>query len=293
MGETDINGVCLQDVYVNESFTASAQDIEEINRIVDGMTLFDDDLMSKVFDKNIEATELLLRIILQRSDIHVTEVIGQYDMQSPFVNGREIRLDIKASDSKGNEFDVEVQRDRKGSNNRRARFHTAMVDVRMLKEGQEFKDIKDSYVIFICQHDKFNAGKPVYHIDKLVRETGKRYLDGSNVIFVNGKYKGDDKVGRLMHDFNCRTSKDMYYKPLADGVRHFKETEKGRENMCDAVKEYAEKYGRSLAKDSEEQTKVNLVNSLMKNMKLNVNQALNALNIEGDERAVIIKELKK
>ncbi len=37
---------------------------KRINKIVDDMTLFDDDLMSHVFDKNIEATELVLRIIL-------------------------------------------------------------------------------------------------------------------------------------------------------------------------------------------------------------------------------------
>ena len=210
-------------------------------------------------------------------------------MQSPFVKGREVRLDIKASDSKGNEFDVEVQRDRRGSHNRRARFHTAMVDTRMLKEGQDFKDIKDSYVIFICQHDKFNAGKPVYHIDKLVSETGKRYLDGSHVIFVNGKYKGNDEIGKLMHDFNCRTSKDMYYKPLADGVRHFKETEKGRENMCDAVQKYAKKYADGVAQKSRSAD----VKALMESMKLSLDQALNALKIEGDERAAITKQLRQ
>lgn len=39
------------------------QNQDRINKLIDGLTLFDDDLMSRVFDKNIEATELLLRII--------------------------------------------------------------------------------------------------------------------------------------------------------------------------------------------------------------------------------------
>lgn len=160
-----------------------------------------------------------------------------------------------------------------------------MVDARMLKEGQKFKDIKDSYVIFICQHDKFREGKPIYHIDKIVRETSKRYLDGSHVIFVNGKYKGDDEIGRLMHDFNCLNSKDMYYKPLADGVRHFKETEKGRENMCDAVEKYGDK--------REETTKVNIEENLMSKMNWTLDQALTASGIEGPERAAIAKQLRQ
>ena len=39
---------------------------ERINKIIDELTLFDDDLMSRVFDKNIEATEYVLQIILGR-----------------------------------------------------------------------------------------------------------------------------------------------------------------------------------------------------------------------------------
>ena len=45
------------------------QDTRTVEQIVDGMSLFDDDLMSMVFDGNIEATELLLKIILRKDDI--------------------------------------------------------------------------------------------------------------------------------------------------------------------------------------------------------------------------------
>jgi hypothetical protein len=47
------------------------------------MDLFDDDLMSMVFDGNIEATELLLRVILKRDDITVVSVVGQREFQNP------------------------------------------------------------------------------------------------------------------------------------------------------------------------------------------------------------------
>ena len=45
--------------------TQQQEDNAEVVQIVDDLTLFDDTLMSKVFDKNIEATELLLSIILE------------------------------------------------------------------------------------------------------------------------------------------------------------------------------------------------------------------------------------
>ena len=44
----------------------SLYDVNNVEEVVDDLTLFDDDLMSRVFDNNIEATELLLRIILDK-----------------------------------------------------------------------------------------------------------------------------------------------------------------------------------------------------------------------------------
>ena len=136
-----------------------AQIAAELDKVIDELTLFDDDLMSKVFDGNTEATELLLRIVLEREDIKVLRVKGQVEMKSPYVGGRSIRLDIHAVLGDGTEFDVEVQRSEKGSHIRRARFNGSMMDSRMLKKNQKFKELRDAYVIFICQHDKFGEGE--------------------------------------------------------------------------------------------------------------------------------------
>ncbi len=261
---------------------------KELERAIDDLTLFDDDLMSKVFDGNTEATELLLRIILERDDVKVLRVKGQVDMKSPYPGGRSIRIDIHAVDSKGVEFDVEVQRNEEGSHVRRARFNGSMMDSRMLKKKQEFKELKDAYVIFICQHDKFGKNKPIYHVDKVVRETGKPYDDGAYIIYVNGLYKGKNAFGKLAHDFNCKNADEIYYEPLAEGVRHFKETEKGREAMCESFSRLANKVGDQRV----EQAKVDMVKELMNNMKLNLEQALTALGIKGKERAIIAKQLQ-
>jgi hypothetical protein len=100
----------------------SKEDAQNVSRIVDELTLFDDDLMSMVFDGNIPATELILKIILDREDIRVTSVVGQKELENPVVGGRNIRLDILASDSTGKRYNVEVQRNNAGAKERRARF---------------------------------------------------------------------------------------------------------------------------------------------------------------------------
>lgn len=264
------------------------QNQDRINKLIDGLTLFDDDLMSRVFDKNIEATELLLRIILERK-IKVISVNGQEELKSAAVGGRNITLDVHALDENGEKMDIEVQGNSEGAHIRRARYHSSVLDSRMLKEGQEFKEIKDSYVIFIYKRDKFQEGLPLYHIDRYVRETGKLFEDGSHIIYVNGNYKGDDEIGHLMQDFHQTDPDNMHYKELSQGVRHFKEVEEGRDTMCEAVQEYAKEYASECLKTE----KAELVENFMKNMNLTLEQALDAAGIHGEERDAIIQLLQK
>ena len=82
------------------------QDNKTVEQIVDDMTLFDDDLMSMVFDGNVEATGLLLKIVLKREDVVIISVVGQREFQSPVVGGRNIRLDILAKDDTGKHYNV-------------------------------------------------------------------------------------------------------------------------------------------------------------------------------------------
>ena len=92
-------------------------------------------------------------------------------------------------------------------------------------------------MIFITENDVMKAGLPIYHIDRVVRETGKLFEDEEHIIYVNSQIKDETKLGRLMHDFSCTDAKDMYNKVLADRVRYFKEDEKGVATMSRAMEE--------------------------------------------------------
>ena len=150
----------------------------------------------------------------------VIEVVAQREYKNPVTGGRSIKLDIYARDSDGKVYDIEVQNDDAGADIHRARFHSSMLDTKMLKEKQKFKEIHDSYVIFITARDVMRAGLPLYHVNRTVEETGTYFGDGSHIIYVNGSYKDDDDpVGRLMHDFRCLSPVDMFYPILAKQVK--------------------------------------------------------------------------
>ncbi len=258
------------------------QDIRIVEQIVDDMDLFDDDLMSMVFDGNHPATGLLLKIILKRDDITVISVVGQREFQNPVVGGRDIRLDILAKDSTGKYYNIEVQKRPEGAHVRRARFNSSMMDSRMLKAGEEFSELRDSYMVFITQTDIFGYGIPIYTVNRRFEEIDVPFQDGSHIVYVNGSYKGDDAVGRLMHDFGCKESKDIYYPELAKGVKHFKE-EGGRKIMCEAVEKYGDK--RVLDKQIE------MIKNLMESMKWTAEQAMSAMQISDKDKNILMKRL--
>ncbi|MDE7223113.1 MAG: hypothetical protein K2O34_04955 [Acetatifactor sp.] len=72
-------------------------------------------------------------------------------------------------------------------------------------------------------------------------ETGKPLDDGTHIVYVNGAYRDESPIGKLMHDFSCKNPADMYYKPLAEQVRYYKQDAKGVEAMCRIVEDIVEK----------------------------------------------------
>lgn len=94
-----------------------------------------------------------------------------------------------------------------------------------------------NHVIFITENDVLGENLPIYHVDRIIRETGKMFNDESHIVYVNSQIKDETALGKLMHDFACTNAKDMCYEVLADRVHYFKEDEKGVAVMCKAMED--------------------------------------------------------
>lgn len=208
----------------------------------------DDDFMSKVFDQNIEATQLLLNIILERTDIRVISVTVQREFKTTI--GHSVRFDVFAEDKNGKPYDIEIQRADKGATPQRARYNSAVLDSHLLKLGEDYTKLGESYVIFITEKDVLKQGLPLYKIERTINMSSALFGDGSHIIFVNGQYNGDDSIGKLMHDFRCKNAEDMNYSVLADKVKYFKTDEGGSNAMCRMMEDMRNETAYAAKKDN-------------------------------------------
>ncbi|SDG35881.1 Rpn family recombination-promoting nuclease/putative transposase [Marvinbryantia formatexigens] len=197
--------------------------------------LLDDDFLTKCFEDNPAGIELVLQIILDIPDLSVLDVHTQVFVENLMY--RSIRLDVLATDRNNRKYNVEIQRKDKGAGRKRARYNSSMMDANLLKKGDDFDSLPETYVIFITENDIMRKEKPLYTIERYILNTGELFGDGSHILYVNGAYRDDSPVGKLMHDFACTDPSDMYYDILAERVRFFKESKEGTAIMCKAMED--------------------------------------------------------
>ena len=201
---------------------------------IERFRLMDDTFMSKCLENAPECIELILQIILGKKDLKVVKSQAEYPIKS--LQGRGVRFDVFARDSKGKEYDIEIQRAKDGSEPKRARYNSALMDANALKSGEDFDKLRDTYVIFITENDVMGGGKDVYKIDRTIQELdGKAFGDGTHIIYVNGATRSKSDIGKLMHDFLCSSATEMYFDILKRQVNQFKNSEEGRRYMCEAM----------------------------------------------------------
>ena len=130
----------------------------------------------------------------------------------------------------------------------------------MLKPGEDYSDLGECYVIFITENDVIGMDKPIYRVERHIKECDcLPFNDGEHIIYVNGKVKASDTaLGRLMNDFFCTDAKDMHYKELSDKVRYYKETEEGVETMCKAMDDMRDELKQKLARKMIERGELSL-----------------------------------
>ena len=132
------------------------QDLERLQKL----RPIDDDFMRCLFKDNLPLVQMVLRIIMEKPDLVITNCETQKDMKR-LGGARSIELDAFGSDLDKSKYDLETERKDKRADPHRARYHASVVDVESLDARQDFKELPETFVIFITEKDFFGKGEPV------------------------------------------------------------------------------------------------------------------------------------
>jgi predicted transposase/invertase (TIGR01784 family) len=114
---------------------------------------------------------------------------------SSFYESKGVRLDVYIKGS-NRVFDIEIQNDFQLALSRRTRYYQSMIDMDDLLKGLDYSQLNDSFVIFVCQFDPFNADLPCYTFKNLCLENKNIELsDGTTkVIFNSSAYEKENNL---------------------------------------------------------------------------------------------------
>lgn len=107
-------------------------------------------------------------------------------------------------------------------------------------------------MIYLTKTDVFGGNRTVYHVERTVRETGETVDNGMHEVYINARVDDGTDIARMMRYFRNTQGEEACFPRVSGRIRYLKEEEKGVEEMCEAVEQYAkeraEREAREVAK---------------------------------------------
>ena len=107
----------------------------------------------------------------------------------------------------------------------------------------------ESYVIFICAKDVLKENKQIYHISRTIQESGSKFPDQAEIIYVNTSKSSDNELGILIKDFYTKDPKKMHSRVLAKRVADLKENKNIEKGEHDAMTTYYDRLKKQWEKE--------------------------------------------
>ena len=159
------------------------------------LTISSDFMFAKVMG-NEKLCRKLLETIFGRK-IRKIEYLELQKPIRPAITQKGVRLDVYVEDDENTVFNVEMQATNPGNLPKRSRYYQGMIDLNAVMRGGDYRELRDSYVVFICTSDIFDKktakSRHVYTFEeRCVQDQGLRLGDGSTKMFLNPVSDADD-----------------------------------------------------------------------------------------------------
>ncbi|MBR3812673.1 MAG: Rpn family recombination-promoting nuclease/putative transposase [Spirochaetaceae bacterium] len=81
-------------------------------------------------------------------------------------------------------YDVEIQNKDEHDIGRRTRYYQGMMDVDSLLKGEDYSELKESIVIFLCRFDPFKKGIPCYTVRRTCKQDASVFVDDAAIVQI-------------------------------------------------------------------------------------------------------------
>lgn len=213
-----------------------------IKRTLDDLTIQDDYMFKKVMENEAICTKMLERILhIKIGKITYREAEKSLDMK---LESKGIRLDVYVQDEEGTVFDIEMQTTNYRSElKRRGRYYQSVMDLDLMKKGELYEQLNQTYIIFICTFDLFCFNRHIYTFSNRCLEVpGLELDDKATKIFLNSKGTADDvddDLKAFLQYVNGVITEDPLVQEIHQEVHEIKQNEKWRDEymfMADKIR---------------------------------------------------------
>lgn len=193
------------------------------------LSFTDDFMFCKVLENNEELCKELLELILGKKIRKINYLTKQkvIDITS---DGKGVRLDVYLEDDENTVFDIEMQTTMNKNLPKRTRYYQGMIDLNLIEKGADYKELKKSYIIFICMQNPFGPNDlHLYTFENRCNENASLLLgDESTKVILTPDGTADDVSDELAQFLDYLAGKggnSPFVKRLNDAVEQARNKE--------------------------------------------------------------------
>ena len=214
-----------------------------------------DDFMFSIIMRNPKFCKPFLELVLgiKISRIEYPKSQETIDISA---DAKSVRLDIYVEDGKGTVYNIEMQTTGNRNIPKRTRYYQGMIDLNILEKGHNYKDLKRSFIIFVCTFDLFGEGRHIYTFEnRCIQNLELGLGDDITKIILNTKGTMDDvtpEMKKLLDFIDGKEPGDDFTRELDKVIQSVRKNEKWRLDYMTLQMHYQEKYEQGIEKEKME-----------------------------------------
>ena len=278
----------------------------------------DDFMFCKILQNDPDLCRELTELILSRKIGRIVSIDRQKAIEIT-ADGKGVRFDVYMEDDESTVYDIEMQTTVAEDLPRRMRYYQGMIDLNMIERGVRYKELKKSFIIFICLKNPYpEAGLHKYSIRSVCEEDATiDYDDGIFKVILSARGdKGDvtDEMSKFLLYLTDQRTESDFTKRLNERVLAARSYEKwrreymtlqerdermreegrkeGREEGRKEGREEGRKAGREEGrKEGAEIATLNSIKNLMETLEISAEKAMDLEKIPTEERERYLTKL--